>query len=87
MNISEYSKQLRVLTELHVNYQLTFEDYRRQRKELLDSIDKQYNGIVEDSDDPPLAHKMEALGDKTRPYLSSKIGQCINFLKRNTENE
>ncbi|PKG38779.1 hypothetical protein [Psychromonas sp. Urea-02u-13] len=88
MNITECSLKLRELTEHHANYQLNFEDYRIQRKVLLDSLDQQYNGVVAEQIDTLLEPiiENETQQDKTQPYLASKIGRCISFLKRNNEN-
>ncbi|PKF63498.1 hypothetical protein CW745_01210 [Psychromonas sp. psych-6C06] len=85
MNITECSPQLSELADKHANYQISFESYRAQRKLLLDSLDKQYNGVTATASVvlPEPAMEEEETLDKTQPYLASKIGKCINFLKRN----
>lgn len=87
MNMSQCSAQLRALCEQHANYQITFENYRDQRKALLNSLDKHYNGVIAEQVDvlPEPVQQTEEQQDKTQPYLASKIGQCISFLKRNSD--
>jgi hypothetical protein len=94
MNITECSRKLRQLSENYSHHKLSFKLYRVQRNELLDKLDLQYNGIiakqVETLPDTPSDTQLDATvpneqQDKTQPYLASKIGRCMNFLKRNTE--
>ncbi len=87
MNMIESSKQIRLLAQQHANYQLSFEDYREQRKILLDNLDKQYNGVIAEQKEimaEPIVETQEQL-DKTQPYLASKIGKLTSFLKRTNE--
>lgn len=85
MNINQCSEELRALTDAHANYQLVFDEYRQQRKRLLDVLDKNYNGVepIQVILDPQLPQVAQAVddADKTQPYLASKIGKCFNFLK------
>ena len=41
-----YSDAIRELADDYYNQRLTLEEYREQRKTLLDKIDEEYNGIV-----------------------------------------
>lgn len=45
MNINDYSMRLRELSDDYANQRLLPEEYRMQRKILLDQIDSQMNGI------------------------------------------
>ena len=44
MNEISYSTKLRELSKDYYQSHLGFEDYRRERKEVLDKIDEEFNG-------------------------------------------
>ncbi|MDA7746886.1 hypothetical protein N8878_06095 [Psychromonas sp.] len=94
MTITECNKQLRVLTNAHESYQLSILEYRQKRKKILDLLDKNFNGteaeieqINETDHQPTQLEQTIAVDDtdKTQPYFSAKLGQCINFLKGKNE--
>lgn len=92
MTIIECNKQLRVLTDAHENYTISMSDYRQQRKQIFDRLDKDMNGTdafispIEQVIEPPLLVKNEMDNrDKTQPYFSAKLGKCISFLKGKNE--
>ena len=98
MNIFECSKQLRELTKAHANYTMSLDDYRRDRKVLLDALDHTVNGIANlQSEALPLAIPAPDLDitqhlasheqqDKTQPYFAKKIDKCMNFIKGTNNN-
>lgn len=88
MKITECYLQLRKLTDNYTNCQLGFEECRVQRKVLLASLAQKYNGVIAEKTETLLVPiiENEKQQDKTQPYLASKIGLCISFLKRNNEN-
>lgn len=86
MNITQSSVQLRKLAEDHANYVISHEQYRLQRKAILDGLDKHYNGIdapLETAQQVDTVNNVERIEDpdKTQPYFANKLGQCINFFK------
>ncbi|PKG83061.1 hypothetical protein CXF85_11990 [Colwellia sp. 75C3] len=95
MNIFECSKQLRELTKAHANYTMSLDDYRRDRKVLLDALDHTVNGIANLQSEAlpsvipaPIASlditqhlESHEQHDKTQPYLVKKIDECMNFIK------
>lgn len=91
MNITECNKHLRILTDAHEAYRISMVDYRQQRKQLLDNLDKNLNGtdpmspVVQEQ--PPLQTDASSSDDidKTQPYFSAKLGKCISFLKGNND--
>jgi hypothetical protein len=90
MNITQCSKQLRELINEHENYKVSLENYRFQRKILLDALDKTVNGV---NNSPKLTNTLAVAQqgdisvqpDKTQPYLLGKIDKCISFLKRDNK--
>lgn len=87
MNIDECAAQLRILANANADYQLEFNEYRQQRKRLLDILDQNYNGVepVQVSAPPQLPPIEEVAivdPDKTQPYFASKISKCMSFLKK-----
>lgn len=96
MNITEGNKQLRLLTDAHESYKISLLEYRQQRKQILDALDKNLNGIAAQQ---PELHAFEQPQaaipasvsvdnqdvDKTQPYFSAKLGQCFSFLKGKNE--
>jgi len=94
MNIIECNEQLRSLINQYERAQISMPTYREQRKYLFDAIDKTLNGIeaesvqvieMETSFQPKEPVVNNENTDKTQPYFSSKLGQCISFLKGNNE--
>ena len=97
MNIIECNEQLRSLIDQYESAQISMPTYREQRKYLFDAIDKTLNGIVAESvqvikvetsfqeEETEAAIVNNESADKTQPYFSSKLGQCISFLKGNNE--
>ena len=100
MTIIECNKQLRALTDAHEAYRISMADYRFQRKQMLDNLDKNMNGIDPEviaanavspiPDDNVLPNNEDAVlasddNDKTQPYFSAKLGKCFNFLKGNND--
>lgn len=45
MNILDFSRQLRELADNYSDQRITFADYRTKRKDILDKIDSNMNGI------------------------------------------
>ncbi len=96
MNITECSNQLQVLAKAHANYTMSLEDYLRDRKILLDTLDLNINGItVEQPSSAPMpivdtvAEVQQAEApeqqDKTQPYFAKKIDKCISFIKGSSD--
>ena len=93
MNINECSKQLRELSKAHAHYTMSLDDYRRDRKVLLDALDHRVNGIaIKQTEAVPLAiptpdaditQHLESheSHDKTQPYFAKKIDECMSFIK------
>jgi len=89
MNISECSKQLKLLTKAHVNYSISIEEYLSDRKALLDELDFNINGISSEQVAPPQELEPTAVPtiandeqqDKTQPYFAGKIDRCMSFIK------
>ncbi|TYK65432.1 hypothetical protein [Colwellia echini] len=46
MNITECSKQLRKISKAHANYSISVDTYRYERKQLLDNLDLNINGVT-----------------------------------------
>lgn len=49
MSDSSYSEILRDLSRSYYNRSLSREDYRARRRQILDAIDQQYNGVEIDT--------------------------------------
>ncbi len=94
MNINECSIKLRELSKAHAHYQITLEDYQRDRKALLDALDLNVNGIetpdlsvvplptdIATADIGNVQHEAEQQLDKTQPYFAKKLDSCMNFIK------
>lgn len=94
MNVFECSKQLRALSKAHAHYTISQDDYRRDRKALLDALDFTVNGIaINQVSAMPLTEEttaeldtIQALEshqqqDKTQPYFAGKIDKCMSFIK------
>ena len=87
MNILESSQQLRDLARAHANYKISSEDYRSQRKVLLDRLDKSLNGVLPEANSIAVEPMQSVTdNDKTQPYLVGKLEQCLSFLKKNNDN-
>ncbi|MFT6986118.1 MAG: hypothetical protein ACJAT7_001939 [Psychromonas sp.] len=90
MNITEYSKQLRELTMEHVNCQISLDAYRKQRKYLLDALDRNFNGVeahqIKEEQAPAEVTDGRDQRDKTQPYLAAKIDKCMSFLTGSNDN-
>ncbi|KGJ94804.1 hypothetical protein [Colwellia psychrerythraea] len=93
MNIFECSKKLRELNKAHAHYTLSLDEYRRDRKILLDALDHSVNGIAikqvaavpqsmttPGSDNGQHVENHESL-DKTQPYFAGKIDKYMSFIK------
>jgi len=94
MNILECNTQLRNLITAHESYQISLTDYRQQRKQLLEQLDKTLNGTEPTLQNETPAFNQQQAGavdsnshdnDKTQPYFSAKLGKCIGFLKGKNE--
>ena len=62
-----YSSMLQELSHRYYQHQMTFQDYRSQRREILNSIDSHYNRIdvqqkINESANIPSAHDSEHEG-------------------------
>ncbi|TQV85876.1 hypothetical protein [Aliikangiella coralliicola] len=76
MSILDFSRQLRELVEDYANERVAFEDYRAKRKEILDEIDLEKNGIdlMNDSQTNINASK-----------INSRVDRLIGMLKKDEE--
>jgi hypothetical protein len=94
MNIIECSTKLQQLSKAYANYTMSLEDYRRDRKVLLDALDLTINGIEPNKVDiiqtPTIEPEQDVEShnnnddeqlDKTQPYFARKIDKCMSFIK------
>ncbi|TVZ38915.1 hypothetical protein P886_3299 [Alteromonadaceae bacterium 2753L.S.0a.02] len=49
---NSYSEMIRELSRAYYNRSLALQDYREQRKQILDAVDHEYNGIQIDGYEP-----------------------------------
>lgn len=61
MDISDFSMQLHELVDDYSSQRITFEDYRVKRKEILDEIDANINGLNLFIDNTSISDKSEEL--------------------------
>lgn len=49
-DINKYSYDLRELTDDYYNHRIDIKYYREQRKQILDKVDEELNGMAQDDD-------------------------------------
>lgn len=88
MNIADSSVTLRKLAENNANYLISFEQYRNDRKLILDALDNDYNAVKPVQQEITVQEAPEGAAsditneaDKTQPYFANKLGKCMNFFK------
>lgn len=77
MQNKSFSSLLQDLCNKHYNHRISFDEYRTERRRLIDKIDKYYNEVICEAFINPSEAPEEALavdaddGVVTQPYLSS----------------
>ncbi len=70
MTAKSYSILLRDLSKSHYNHQISFEDYRAKRREILNKVDRSFNlrsavetSPIDDSEDNTVRNRMSEIND------------------------
>lgn len=87
---AQANKQLRMLIDARERDAISWTEYRAKRKQLLDTLDKNLNGVTAKVAPAAEINQLTTASDsefvdKTQPYFSGKLSKCFGFLKGNNE--